>query len=344
MQQLFIGTYTEGTGSQGIYTLLFDEQTGQLTPQFHCAACRNPSFVIRRGQYLFAAEELEDRGQVASFRIAPDGQLIRLSEQTVPGSLTCHLQLNAAGTFLYAANYGSGCYFACPVEDGLLSPALTHLHDQGCGPNPLRQEGPHAHSVNFTLDGAELLVADLGIDRVMRYLPQADGALKPHPIQPALDLPAGEGPRHLAFHPNGQWLYVVTELGNRVFLFTLEDGVWRRESSIPTLPPDFAGSNLAADIHISPDGGKLFASNRGKDDVVVYRIDARTGALTELYRVSSRGRTPRNFALLGGGRFLAIANQEGCNLVVYELLNGGENARFLCELPLPAPVCLCAGE
>jgi len=338
MKQIFIGTYTEGTGSQGIYTLLFNEQTGRFTQQSHCSACKNPSFVIRRGPYLFAAEELEDRGQVASFRIAPDGQLTRLSEQTVPGSLTCHLRLNAAGTHLYAANYGSGCYFACPVEDGRLGPVQAHWRDQGRGPNPLRQEGPHAHSVNFTLDGAELLVADLGTDRVMRYLAQADGALVPHPRQPALDLPAGEGPRHLAFHPNGRWLYVVTELGNRVFLFTLKDGVWRRESSVPTLPPDFSDDNLAADIHISPDGGRLFASNRGKDDVAVFRIDARTGALTELCRVDARGKTPRNFALLDGGRYLAIANQEGNNLVVYE----ADNFRFATEIALPAPVCICA--
>ena len=298
MQQIFIGTYTEGTKSQGIYTVLFDEETGSLSRQFSCGACKNPSFVIQNGTYLFAAEELDSRGQVASFQIDPEGRLLRIGEHSVPGSLTCHVQLNRQGTRLYAANYGSGCYFGCSVSDGTIGCAHTHIQNRGHGSHPQRQEGPHAHSVNFASEETELLTADLGIDCILRDRILEDGTLVPHRVQPRITLPSGQGPRHMAFHPGGRWFYVATELGNHVFQFTRDGAMWNQTGAWPTLPPEFTEPNLAADLHISPDGKRLFVSNRGKDDIAVYRIASENGALTELFRIETRGRTPRNFALL----------------------------------------------
>ncbi len=341
MQQIFIGTYTEGTKSQGIYTVLFDEETGSLSRQFSCGACKNPSFVIQNGTYLFAAEELDSRGQVASFRIDPEGRLLRIGEQSVPGSLTCHVQLNRQGTRLYAANYGSGCYFGCSVSDGTIGCAHTHIQNRGHGSHPQRQEGPHAHSVNFASEETELLTADLGIDCILRDRILEDGTLVPHRVQPRITLPSGQGPRHMAFHPGGRWFYVATELGNHVFQFTWDGAMWNQTGAWPTLPPEFTEPNLAADLHISPDGKRLFVSNRGKDDIAVYRIASENGALTELFRIETRGRTPRNFALLADGRYLIIANQDSDLLVAYAMEQNASRARLVSELSIPSPVCIC---
>lgn len=340
--QLFIGTYTEGTQSHGIYTLQFDERTAQITLLSCCSDCRNPSFLTQNSDWLYAAEELGDCGQIASFHIDAKGRLTRINQKSIPGSLTCHVQLSNKNNTLYAANYGSGCYFGCPTSsDGLCDP-IMHLHDVGCGPNPERQEGPHAHSVNCSADGHELLVADLGTDHLYRYQIQVQGTLRPHPIQPKIAFPSGQGPRHVAFHPNGKFLYVVTELGNRVFQFTLHDGIWESSGSWSTLPNSFHGDNLAADIHLSPSGNYLYASNRGADDIAVFTVEANTGNLTLQAHIPAEGKGPRNFALLADGRYLLIANQNSDNLVLYSI--EGSHATFISSTPIPSPVCICARQ
>lgn len=344
---VFFGTYTSD-GSKGIYAYRFQPDTGELVSTGETGSETNPSFVVVGSdrRTLYSVSEMGDyegkpSGAVSAWRIDPaSGALTLLNRQPSGGSSPCHLSVTADGRFVAAASYGSGTVCLLPVgTDGSLLPGQTVQHE-GSGPHP-RQKGPHAHSITPDPRTGRLYAADLGIDRVLLY-DIVDGALRPAD-SPALELAPGAGPRHLDFHANGRWLYVINELDNTITQFSRADAASPFElvGSVSTLPAGWEGESTCADIHIHPNGQLLFGSNRGHDSIVAYRIDPATGALSLIGHTPSGGEQPRNFAIAPGGRFLYAAHQRTGNVVGFRLdPESGALAPLGVELKIPSVVCV----
>jgi 6-phosphogluconolactonase len=194
--------------------------------------------------------------------------------------------------------------------DGSLLPAVDFVQHHGSGPDPHRQEGPHVHSVNLDAGNRFVLVADLGLDRLMTYrIDLEHGKLI---LQSEAQGEAGSGPRHLDFHPNGRFVYLVNELNSTlsVYQYDLKDGKLDEIQVAPTLPDGYQGSNFPADVHITPDGKFIYASNRGHDSLAIFRVDETNGRLSVIGHAATQGMTPRNFAIDPNGNYLLAANQD----------------------------------
>ena len=326
----FIGTYTNKTDSKGIYSFRFDTKTGQLTPIGIAAQTQDPSFltVSANEKYLYAVNELptfegKSSGAVTSYSLdQKTGQLTQLNQVPSGGADPCHLSLDQTGKFLLVANYTGGSVSAFPVApDGRLGPASAFVQHTGSGPNKERQEAPHAHYITASADNHHVFVVDLGLDEVLIYrFDPANGSLTPSD-PPYAKLDPGAGPRHLAFHPNGKFAYVLSEVKSTVtaFAFNSKTATFSTLQTLSTLPKDFAAPNDTAEIVVHPSGKFLYASNRGRDSIAVFAIDPAKGTLTPAGDFSTAGKTPRNFALDPTGNFLLAANQESNNIVVFRI-------------------------
>ena len=317
---VYFGTYTRNSSSAGIYHAVFNPDTGRLSEPQLAAAAPNPSFlaVHPNRRFLYAVSE-DKTGTVRAFAINPgDGKLTLLNERSSGGTSPCHLAVDHDGSNVYAVNYSSGSVTMIPVMgDGSLAEPSDLVRHQGSGVNPKRQKGPHAHSVNLSPDQQFALVADLGIDRIVIYRPdRVAGKLRRHgeaKVKP------GAGPRHLAFSPDGRFVYVVNELDETVTVFAWDAaaGKLTELQTAATLPPDFHGVSWCAEIAVRPDGRFLYASNRGHDSLAVFRIDPAQGTLTPAGWLTGTGiKNPRHFAIDPSGRFCLAAGQDSDNVVV----------------------------
>lgn len=342
---VYIGSYTkrepppagqpnwtyQGKG-EGIYRYRFDLATGALEYDGLTPNVVNPSYMAIHPQrgYLYTVNQavaLGNRpgGAVSAFAVEPDsGELTFLNQQPSQGSGPCHLCVDQGGRFVLAANYRSGTATILPIQvDGRLAEASHTVQHAGSSVNPKRQEGPHAHSINLDPANRYAFVADLGLDRVMIY--QVDfnqGKLLPHATQPWVQVKAGAGPRHFAFHPKGQYAYVINELDSTVSAFTYDQtrGTLNEIQTLSTLPDGFEGQSHCADIHLHPTGRFLYGSNRGHDSIAVFGVDSATGRLNFSGCEPTGGQTPRNFALDPTGAFLLAANQNSDNVVVFRII------------------------
>ncbi|MBN2449240.1 MAG: lactonase family protein [Lentisphaeria bacterium] len=349
---VFVGTYT-GSGSKGIYVFRFDAETGALTDTGFTAAATNPSFLAltRDGRHLYSVSETAKTGEtpsgaVAAFRVDPDtGALTFLNQQLAMGRSPCHLSIGVDGKAVFVANYSSGTVAMLPLkEDGSLEAAAHTVQHEGNGPDPGRQKGPHAHSITPDPATGILYACDLGIDKVMLYRAAPEGILPAAP--PFLTTPSGAGPRHLAFHPDGRRLYVVNELDSTVTVFTRAtvEGPFARIETITTLPPGNATRTTCADIHVSPCGRFVYASNRGHDSIAVFAVDARTGTLTPIGHEPVMGKTPRSFAIAPGGKWLLAANQDSDSITLFQIdADTGRLAYSGRSVTVPKPVCVRFG-
>jgi 6-phosphogluconolactonase len=226
------------------------------------------------------------------------------------------------GKYLLDANYGGGYIEAYSLaKDGSLDTQTAFVQHEGSSVHPQRQTKPYAHWVHVDPTNRFALVADLGTDRIAVYaLAAATGKLTPND-PPSVRTPPGTGPRHLAFHPNGKWVYATAELANEVMAFDWDarNGTLTLFQEAKTLDPSFTGESTAAEIAVHASGKFLYASNRGEDSIVVYAIDPANGHLALKQRVASRGKVPRYFTFDPTQRWLIVANQEGGNLSVFSV-------------------------
>ena len=338
----FLGTYTEGD-SQGIYKYALSDD-GSLKNLGLMAEAVNPSFLAPSpdGKYLLAVNEVSDQNQmgyVNSYRIEND-TLALIDQKPSGGAHPCHVITGPEG-YVVVANYSGGNMGLLKIQDdGRLSELLDVQQHEGSGPHP-RQEGPHAHSGWFTRDG-EVISVDLGTNQLWfsRIDPTANKFI---PEQPStFTLEPGAGPRHLVFHPRNPWIYVVNELSSSVSLLKKNPDTLAYEilQTLSTLPVGFSGENTCADIHISPDGNFLYASNRGDDSIAIFSVDGQSGTLKALGHESVRGETPRNFSLSPDGQFLLVANQDTNNLVSFQRNPQTGLLTYLDEITAPTPVCI----
>jgi len=316
----YIGTYT-GHGSQGIYVYRFEPATGELTSLGLAAQTENPSFlaVSPDGTHLYAVNENEV-GSVSAFGIdRRTGKLTPLNSVSTGGSSPCALAVSHSGKFVLAANYGSGSVGAFPIKaDGSLATASSFNHHNGSSLNPQRQGGPHAHSASFSSDDHYAFSADLGVDLIYIYgFDPTRGTLVTVGYG---HVTPGTGPRHLAFHPNGKFAYVIGELGATVSAFAWKPGVLKPITAESTLPTAYRGPKSGAEILVHPNGKFLYASNRGQlNDIAIFQIDPVTGKPTPAGRVPSGGITPRSFGIDPSGQYLFVTNQDSDSVVVFHI-------------------------
>ena len=346
---LYVGTYTSGK-SEGIYGYYMIPPAGKLN-RSNSFKSVNPSFLAidQSRTYLYAVNEVGEYGgkpggAVSAFAIDHSKEtLTLLNQEATLGADPCYVTVDNKRKNLLVANYTGGSVAVLPIRpDGSLGAATDVKQHEGSGPKE-QQKGPHAHCIILDRSERYALVADLGIDKIMIYEYDASrGKLTPNK-QPFVQLQAGAGPRHLTFHPNGEYLYAISELDSTLtsFKYDDDDGKLKHIETVSTLPDLFKGTSYCADVHVHPSGKFLYGSNRGHNSIVVFRIDRGNGKLTLVEHVWTQGDWPRNFAIDPSGAFLFVANQRSDNVVTFSIdqeTGRLEMTRFFEEIP--SPVCL----
>ena len=317
---------TSGAKAPGILRCVLDGKTGKISTPTVAAEAKSASYVALSpdAKFLYSTAEAAE-GAVAAYAIEGD-KLRLLNTEASKGKGPTHLVVDASGRNLVVVNYGSGSTTALPIKaDGSFAPASSSIQHVGTGPNAGRQAGPHAHGVYFHPKNGRAYVADLGTDDIFIYKFDAEkGLLTPNKPKSGR-VTAGEGPRHLAFHPNGKFAYVNTEMGLNVVAFAVErNGGLKEIQSLPTLPAGADKKGVStAEIFVRPDGKTLYVSNRGHDSIAVYSI-AQDGKLTLLQHMLGTPATPRGFGLSADGRWLVCAGQKSGTLNAYRIGPGGK--------------------
>ncbi|MFT4032038.1 MAG: lactonase family protein [Siphonobacter sp.] len=341
---LLVGTYTQKK-SEGIYVYQFNNKTGEFQPISIAKGLNNPSFqaISPDQKYVYSVGETNGEGAVYSFSFdKKTGTLTQLNTESAGGTGPCHVAIDHTGKWVMVGNYGAGSLSLLPVKtDGSLGTPTQTIQHTGTGPNPKRQDKAHVHSINIAANNRDIYVPDLGIDEVTYYrLNDKTGKLTEE--QPVKVAP-GAGPRHFTFHPSNKFAYVINELNKTVTAFTYnsQTGALTNIQSISTIPDDYKGENICADIHISPDGKFLYGSNRGHDSIAIYAIDQKTGKLTLVDIESAGGKHPRNFMIDPSGRFVLVANRDTDNVVIFNRnAKTGKLNPTGREIQVSMPVCL----
>jgi 6-phosphogluconolactonase (cycloisomerase 2 family) len=350
----YVGTYTSalpiirpgqvdlpaGNG-RGIHLFDVDRVSGALAPRGVYEQATSPSCLALNssGTRLYSANETEkmadnDSGSISSFAIErPTGKLKLLNTVSSGGAGPAYLSVHPSGRFVLVANYFGGSVAVLPIlPDGSLGDASDVKKNAGTvGPKKATNaptgsfaisghDLPHAHMIEADPSGRFVLCADLGLDQILIWkFDDRAGVLSPNDPA-AISLPAGDGPRHFVFHPNGHWFYSLQEEGSNIVLFDYDSAKGRLSSrqTISSLPPGFAGSSFASEIIVSADGRFVYAGNRLHDGIAIFSA-GENGALTFVGEEWTHGDYPRSFSFDPTGSFLYSCNQRGDNIAAFRV-------------------------
>jgi 6-phosphogluconolactonase len=339
-QHFYVGTFTS-EGAKGIYLCNFDNGSGEISLQETFVGIDNPSFlkISHDERFLYVVTE-KPEGYVSAFQIVKNGKLKFINKQSSNGADPCQIDVSPDGRFVAVANYSGGTTALYPVaKNGSLLPPTSVIVNDGSGVDKSRQTKPHAHSIKFSPFGNQVFSADLGTDQLNIFTLEGDKLIQQG--QKFVKLEPGAGPRHFDFHPDGETIFVISELNSTITTLKLINHNWEKQQIISTLPADFKGASYCADIHVSADGKYLYGSNRGHNSIAVFEINSETKQLKSLGFVSVKGDWPRNFALSPDGKFLLAANQKSGNITVFKINKETGMPEFTGkEIKIPAPVCI----
>lgn len=335
----YVGTYTPNGG--GIYLFRVDRASGALMQMQVVDDTRNPSWLaVNPAQTcLYAISEIDNfqgtrSGAVVTYAIDPASfELKRLGAVSSGGIGPTYVSVHPTGKFVFVANYGGGSVAVFPVgEDGTLGeasdvrPSVGPRHHPHAIDDPPGQfavsdhEGPHVHMVASDPGGQFVIANDAGLDLTLIWrLDMQAGRLLPSDM-PVLEAPSGSAPRHFVFHPNGKYFYNLYEHDAKVAVYDYDGsrGVMRLKQSVSTLPPKFAGSNLAGEILISRDGRFLYVSNRLHSTLAVFAVAA-DGELKMTSETWVHADSPRSAAIDPSGELMFSCNQKGDSITSFRI-------------------------
>ncbi|WP_455150792.1 lactonase family protein [Capnocytophaga sp.] len=348
---MYVGTYTEGGNSKGIYTYHFNQENG-IFELLSSATAANPSFVTLSpdGKHLYAVSEYNDGRQGAySFDVSEDK--VQLSnpiflptapKEALPrtGADPCHIVSD--GKYVITANYTGGDISVFSLDAaGRLEPEVQNIAFEGKTPERVA----HIHCIIPTPDKKYILATDLGNDRVYRFCYNKKARKNAEVLtsqRVAYEVSDGQGPRHLTFSKDGRFAYLINELGGECVVLSYRKG---KLKEIQRIMADEGGGRGSADIHISPDGRFLYTSHRlKKDGIAIFAIDPKKGSLTKI-GYQHTGIHPRNFAITPNGKYLLVACRDDNKIQVFERNEAtGELTETPEEIEIDKPTCIVFGK
>lgn len=341
---LLIGTYTNPCESKGIYVYEFDAKTGDFSFKNASEQIINPSYlsVSSDNKFVYTVSENDQKGSgvIALKYNSKDGKLDKINKQDTKGDGSCYI-INDDKNVI-TANYGGGSISVFGKNsDGSITEVKQVIQHTGKGTNAKRQEKPHVHMVYFSPDKKYVLCNDLGTNKIYVYQYNPNGGNDVLKLKNTVSVNPGGGPRHLTFSKDGKFVYLLQELDGKITIFSYSNGMLEKIDQASVVAQDFKGTFTAADIHISPDGKFLYATNRKEaNDISVFKI-LKNGKLHYESRTSTLGDGPRNFAIDPTGNFLLVGHQYSNNIVIFKrdketgvLTDTGK------KIELCSPVCL----
>ena len=340
---LLVGTYTTD-----IHVYKFNAATGATVFVSKISGTTNPEYlaITKNEKFVYVTNEnhKEKPGEVSAYSFdKKKGALTFLNKTETGGDDPCYVDVDSTGKWIVVANYSGGNLSALKTSaDGSLQPLAQTIDHQGYSTNFERQSKPHVHCTTFSPDGKYVFAIDLGTDKVYQY--KFDATNDQQPLNEDVvttDVPDGSGPRHITFHPNKKYAYLINELSGKLIVYQYNDG---KLSEIQTIASDNTGGKEdkgSADIHITPNGQYLYTTNRAKaNDISIFRVGS-TGMLTELGHQSVLGIHPRNFTIDPTGKFLLVANRDTNNIAIFNIMKStGMLVPMSNQIQVDKPVCL----
>lgn len=337
----YIGTYTHDAPGgwsgaanddppKGVNVYALGQGLGDLS-LIQTVPSANPSFVtIHPSQdYLYVSNEIldfegEEKGSIEAYSIDDATGKLTLINRVATGAIPAQIAVDPSGKYLAVANYVGATFEVLPIsENGQLGDAVSMLKQEGSGPNS-RQDAPHPHAVVFDPSGKYIATADLGTDWV-KVFSYSDGELQEIS---AVQMAPGSGPRHVAFHPEGDTLYIINELTADIAVhgFDAETGkLGQQIQLVPTVPKDFPDHKSTAEIMVHPSGKFLYASNRKMEDhdladsIVTYGIDADRRLRLVDFTTDESIQFPRAFNIDPTGTWLYAMGQKSDAIVQFQI-------------------------
>jgi 6-phosphogluconolactonase len=347
--RMLVGSYTEpaphasGDGD-GIVELEFDGE--RFAEPRVLARCRNPSWLALNavGDRVYAVIEAfrhEGRsgGGIIAFSRSPvTGALDLLSTKPSGGAEPAFLALDATGRFLVVANCGPGSVAVHAIaDDGSIGRMTDRAIQPGRSVDLERQTGPHAHMCPVDPTTKLIVVPDLGLDRILVYSLDGRGALV---LVASVEAVPGGGPRHVAFHPNGELLVAVDELDSSLLLFARQGDGFRLVDVAPTRPREVSGINRPSGVAFGPGGRFVFVANRGDDSIGIVGLDPESGTLRFIGAFPCGGAIPRALIAADGGELVIVANQEGRSVVAFDFDENRIRLAEIARADVRSPACI----
>ena len=324
-QFVFFGSYNWDKGSEAVYVYELDNETGKLTKVASSSDVINPGYITvsNDGKYVYASSDAKmPNGTVSAFAFDADKKsLTFLNQQKTGGENPVYVNVDKSGKWLINATYNQPTISVFPLlENGKIDSIAQHFtFTEGSGVDPKRQDKAHTHSAVFSPDFKTVLVADLGADKILQY--PFDDNLK----QPLIDSQStfintkpGSGPRHITFSKDGKLAYSIEELAGMISVYDFSENKLKEIQRIATHPDKIKEGFESSDVHISPDGKFLYASNRGKENnIAIFKIKE-NGTLESIGYQSVKGKHPRTFAIDETGKFIIVTNVISQNVTVFK--------------------------
>lgn len=340
---LIVGTYTNSCESNGIYVYEFNPNTAEFKLKNSSEKTINPSYLTlsNDNKFLYATNENGAESTISAFDFnSKTGKIGFINKEKSEGNDPCYIINDAKNVIV--ANYSGGNIAVFGKEkNGGLTNVKQIIQHKGKSVNKQRQESPHVHMVYFSPDKKYVLVNDLGTDNlyVYKYNPTAESGILI--LKNMVPFTPGSGPRHLTFSKDGKSVYVLNELNGSISTFNFNDGILKKTGETTVVAPEFKGKIGAADIHITPDGKFLYATNRGEANTISIFKVLENGMLESIGQTKTLGNGPRNFTIDPSGNFLLVGNQYTNNIVIFKIDKAtGMLTDTGKRIDLCAPVCL----
>lgn len=334
---LYLGSYTKRE-SKGVHQITLDTHKNELVDYKLIAEVDSPTYITFNADKssLYTISKENEGGGVTAFTRQEDAHYVKRASNDSEMSAPCYIALDEERSLLFTASYHAGYVSVYKeTENGIeLTDRVQHegssVHEN--------QKTPHVHYTDYTPDKKYLMVCDLGTDGVYSYTVSDEGTLTEVSRYTAKP---GTGPRHLVFHPNGKTVYLLGELSCEVEVLEYNevDGSLRYQNRISMLPESHTDFNSGAAIRISKDGRFVYASNRGHDSIVVYKVEA-DFSLSLVEYVPTEGNTPRDFNLSPDEAHVIVGHQDSDNLTLFKR-NEENGTLSLVQKDVHGPECVC---